>query len=53
MIFLILFLFGILFGSFSIFKFLQFRNELRMLKRRKAWDKRKTLNSNGDITYSI
>ncbi len=53
MIFLILFSLGILFGSFSIFKFLQFRNDLRIQKRKKAWDKRKALNSKGDISYSF
>lgn len=53
MIYLILFSFVILFGSISIFKFLQFRNDLRMQKRKKAWDKRKALNSKGGISYSF
>jgi hypothetical protein len=53
MTFLMLFSFGILFGIFSIFKFLQFRKYLRILKRKKAWDKRKKMNSNGDISYSV
>jgi hypothetical protein len=53
MIFLILFSLGIMFGSFSIFKFLQLRSDLRIQKRKKAWDKQKTLNSKGVISYSF
>lgn len=53
MIFLVLFSFGILIGSLCIFKFLRFRQELRMFNRMKAWEKRKTLNEKGDVSYSF
>jgi hypothetical protein len=41
MIYFILFSFSILFGSFSLFRFYQFRKKSKLEKRRRVWEERR------------